>query len=66
MARNTVRKTVELSEENVNWYYATFPGGSLGGMLDSLLQFFRDTVEHTPSEYAKIAAEQLSEELKAR
>jgi hypothetical protein len=64
MPRNTTRKTVELDGDNVDWYYKTFPGGSLSGMLDQLLQNLREVIEHTPDEYARIAAETLAEELK--
>lgn len=66
MARNVVRKNVELSEENVNWYQQTFPGGSLSGILDQLLQFFREHTEHTPEEYARVAAQHLADGLKSR
>jgi len=63
MQPKTVRKSVELTTGNVEWYASTFPGGSLSQILDSLLQCFRDTVEHTPIEYAQVAAHILTKEL---
>ena len=64
MTRELVRKNVELDAKNVDWYYTMFPGGSLQGTLNALLDEFRAVMEHTPSEYAKVAANHLAEKLK--
>jgi len=64
VARDTVRKSLDLNKENVDWYYEMFPGGSLSGILDQLLQSYREVVDVSPKDYAKIAAEQLADQLR--
>ena len=63
MARNIVRKTVELNKEDIAWFEETYPHGSLSAMLQMLLGRFREITIHTPQEYADIAARALSEEI---
>lgn len=61
--RATVRKNVELTEDNVNWFYETYGeisnNASLSWVLDLMLTQFRAAHEHTPQEYAKIGAAEL-------
>lgn len=64
MARDTVRKSLDLSKDNVEWYYEMHPNGSLSGILDQLLQSYREVVDVSPKDYAKIAAEHLADQLR--
>ena len=61
--RATVRKTVELSEINVEWFYATYSGvaskASLSWILDLMLEKFRELHDKTPSELAELGAAEL-------
>lgn len=63
MARSTVRKTVELDEENVSWFNETYGevGGkpSLSWVLDLMLTQFRAAHTHTPAELAAVGAIEL-------
>ncbi|HEX9430869.1 MAG TPA: hypothetical protein VF944_10875 [Candidatus Bathyarchaeia archaeon] len=56
-----VRKHVDLSEDNVTWFYDTYGNSnnrpSLSWLLDLLLQKFRDAHEMTPEELAIMGAE---------
>lgn len=63
MARATIRKTVELDEDNVNWYYDTYAGitnnASLSWVLDLMLAKFREAHDKTPEQLAEIGASEL-------
>ena len=63
MARATIRKTVELSEENVNWFQETYSGitnnASLSWVLDLMLTKFREAHDKTPEQLAEIGAAEL-------
>lgn len=59
---STVRKMVQLSEENVNAFFEHYPDGSLSWALDMLLEKFVSQFQHTAREYAEIAAKELKEE----
>jgi len=58
-----IRKQIELDEENVDWFFATYGNASLSWVLNLLLLKFREAHTHTPTDYAKIGAEALKEEL---
>lgn len=64
-----VRKTVELSEDNVEWFFETYEaiGGkpSLSWVLDLMLQEFRKQHTHTPEDLAKLGAAELKRMLEA-
>jgi hypothetical protein len=68
--RKIVRKTVELAEENVNWFYETYEsvGGkpSLSWVLDLMLEEFKKAHTHTPTELAVIGAAELKRLLETR
>jgi hypothetical protein len=61
--RATVRKSVELAEENVNWFYETYGdisnNASLSWVLDLMLTEFRKAHDKTPQELAAIGAAEL-------
>lgn len=63
MSRSTVRKTVELDEDNVDWFYKSYGevGGkpSLSWVLDLMLAEFRKAHERSPAELAAIGAAEL-------
>lgn len=63
MARATVRKTVELSEDNVTWFQETYSGitnnASLSWVLDLMLTKFREAHDKTPEQLAEIGASEL-------
>lgn len=63
MAREVVRKHIELNGDDVAWFEQQYPKGSLSATLGMLFTKFREVNEHTPAEYAEIAARALSEEL---
>ena len=59
-----IRKTVELDEDNVNWFNETYGGAvtnkaSLSWVLDLLLKKFREAHQVTPEQLAAIGAEEL-------
>jgi len=61
--KKIVRKTVELNEDNVSWFYETYEGvggkPSLSWVLDLMLQKFKEAHTHTPAEYATVGAAEL-------
>lgn len=63
MARATIRKTVELSEDNVTWFQETYSGitnnASLSWVLDLMLTKFREAHDKTPEQLAAIGAAEL-------
>lgn len=62
MARNVIRKRVELNLETVQWFNAHYPESSLPAILSMLFDKFKDVNSLTPSDYAKLAAEAFQEE----
>jgi|GraSoiStandDraft_4_1057263.scaffolds.fasta_scaffold120446_3 hypothetical protein len=66
MARNVVRKGIELDKDDVRWFNEQYPEGSLSGIISMLFSKFREANTHTPSDYAEIAARTLSEELNSK
>ena len=68
--RATVRKTVELTEDNVTWFYDTYGeisnNASLSWMLDLMLEQFRKAHDKTPAELAAIGAAELKKLLAER
>lgn len=63
MAKNVVRKRVEFNQDTVDWFEAHYPEGSLSATVSMLFDKFKEVNTSTPAEYAKLAAEALSEEL---
>ncbi len=67
MKENIIRKTVELRKEDVDWFDETYSGvtnnASLSWVLSLMLEHFREVHEHTPSDYAKMGAEELKKRL---
>lgn len=65
-----MRKTVELAEDNVNWFYDTYGeisnNASLSWVLDLMLEQFRKAHDKTPQEYAVIGAAALKEMLQSK
>lgn len=55
-----VRKTVELSKDNVDWLNAHYPK-NLWAILDMLLEKFRFAHDKTPEDYAEIGARELKQ-----
>lgn len=53
-----VRKTVELSRDNVEWLSEHYPK-NLWAILDLLLEKFRMAHDKTPQDYAEIGAMEL-------
>lgn len=66
MSREVVRRGIELNVDDVAWFHEQYPKGSLSATLSMLLSKFREINTLTPNDYAKIAAEALTEELKAK
>jgi hypothetical protein len=62
MARNVVRKRIELNQDTVNWFEMTYPEGSLPATISMLFDKFREVNTTTPDEYARLAAVAFSEE----
>ena len=68
--RATVRKSVELTEDNVSWFYETYGdisnNASLSWVLDLMLEQFRHAHDKTPAELAAIGAAELKKVLAGR
>lgn len=62
--RNTIRKKLELSCENIDWYERAYPGGSLTALVDSLLEKFRLLHSTEVEDFPRLAAEQVKEEVR--
>lgn len=58
-----VSKHIQLTQDNVEWFYKTYgESASLGWLLDMLLtQYVREIGEKTPAHYAALAAAELRE-----
>lgn len=67
MNRVTIRKTVELEKDNVEWFTETYSGvtnnASLSWVLNLMLAKFREAHEKTPDDYARIGAAELKKML---
>ena len=67
MKPNIIRKTVELRQEDVTWFEDTYAGvtnnASLSWVLYLMLEHFREVHEHSPSDYARMGAEELKRRL---
>lgn len=63
MARDVIRKGIELNKDDVDWFNEQYPKGSLSATLSMLLEKFRAVNSYTPSDYADMAAKALTEEL---
>jgi hypothetical protein len=61
--RNVVRKRIELNQDTVDWFEATYPEGSLPATISMLFDKFREVNTLTPVQYAEAAARALSEEI---
>lgn len=63
MAKATVRRNVELNEDDVKWFYETYSGltnaASLSWVLSLMLSEFRKAHDKTPAELAAIGAQEL-------
>jgi hypothetical protein len=66
MALEVIRKGIELNKDDVDWFNEQYPKGSLSAVLSMLLTKFREVNTHTPSDYARIAAEALTEDLNSK
>ena len=62
MAKNVVRRRIELNEDTVNWFETHYPHGSLSATLSMLFDKFKEVNKATPAEYASLAAEAFQEE----
>lgn len=58
-----VPKHVQLTKDNVDWFYKTYgESASLGWLLDMLLtEYIKEIGEKTPAHYAALAAAELKE-----
>ena len=61
---NTIRFTVDLNREDVNWFRAQYPKASMQGILETLFSTFRQVNETTAKDYIENAAQKLSEEMR--
>lgn len=60
----TYAKRVELDSRLVDWYYATYPDGSLSWILNLLMNEFMEVSKtKTPAYYAALGAAALTEQL---
>lgn len=66
MAREVREKRVELNVDDIEWFNAQYPKGSLSATLSMLLTKFREVNTFTPQDYARLAAEALTEEIKSK
>jgi hypothetical protein len=66
MSRDVERKRIELNQDDIDWFETQYPKGSLSATLSMLFTKFREANTMTPADYAKIAAEALTEDLKSR
>jgi len=62
-----IRKTVELRKEDVDWFEETYSGvtnnASISWVLSLMLEHFREVHEHSPTDYARMGAEELKRRL---
>lgn len=66
MSRDVTQKRIEFNQEDLDWFEVQYPKGSLSAVVSMLFTKFREANTFTPADYAKIAAEALSEELKSK
>lgn len=66
MSREVIRKYIELNQDDVDWFEQQYPKGSLSAVVQMMLTKFREANTLTPADYAKIAADALTEELKSK
>lgn len=59
-----VKVHVSLDKNHVEWFYEKFQGASISWWLNMLMEKSHEVMETSPSEYAKLAAEALKEELR--
>jgi hypothetical protein len=62
MAKNVVRKRIELNQDTVDWFNNHYPEGSLSATISMLFDKFMEVNVTTPAEYASLAAAALNEE----
>ena len=55
-----------MNVDDIEWFNAQYPKGSLSATLSMLLTKFREANTFTPQDYARMAADALNEELKAK
>lgn len=61
--RNTVKRNIELNKDDVDWFYSTFFGGNLSGLMSELLSEFRSLYDKPPAYYLELAAKSLKEKI---
>lgn len=66
MARDVIRKGIELDKDDLEWFYSQYPEGSLTGIISMLFSKFREANTYTPSDYADMAVETLNEQLRKK
>lgn len=66
MARDVIRKGIELNKDDVDWFEEQYPKGSLSATISMLFEKFRQSNTHTPSDYADMAVRALNEELQSK
>lgn len=64
MARETIRRYIDIDKEDAEWFDSQYPRGSMVGIVTLLLRKFREAHDRTPQDYARIAAEALAEDMK--
>jgi hypothetical protein len=62
----TVRKTVTLTKDNIEWLEEVYGRDSLSWALDMLLQEFRKAHTHTPQHYALLGAMELTKQVEEK
>jgi len=63
MSKPTARRVVELNTEDAEWFENQYPDGSYSWLFSMLLHEFRVANTHTPHDYARFAAEALTDKI---
>jgi hypothetical protein len=61
--RDVIKKKIELDRPNVDWFEQAYPGGSLTGLINGLLEKFRHLHDAESKDFVAIAAKQVKEEM---
>jgi hypothetical protein len=58
-----INRTIQLDEDDANWFNETYPKGSFNWLFNMLLKEFRRVHSTTPQDYAAIGARELKKRL---
>lgn len=59
-----IKKHIDFDKADVDWYYSTFPDGSLSKLMSSLLKAYRKHTETDRVDYAQLAVKSLAASMK--